>query len=399
MAPDRNAVVRNAVLESAARLVERRRYEEAIVEYGSLVRADPRDARTLLKIGDLHCRLGTYEEAIAAYAHAGDVFVTQGHALKAIATYKKVRLLVAEHAAELAQEYAPLVFTITELYCGLGLISDALALLGDAALALERSGRDREAVAILRKASELDPSNPSRRIRLAEALSSVEDTEGATTELGDAASRLVELGRSDDALAALERLLQQKPDPSFARVAAELYLARGTAEDAITALRKLQLCVRADPKDVSTLRLLARAFGVLGHDEKVDEVKREIAALQGERDLSDDAALPAAVRAVAPAQEEEIAAPDDERGVEEAEEKEESAHATIATEAAAALAPSDQRAGVHVIPVTAESWNAIAARLQQRAGDDEQVIAFVCADGDERSTIRTIYGVVKTLFA
>src|SRR5207253_3351254 len=113
------------------RLVERRRYEQAIAEYHKLIDRDPRDARTLLKVGDLQCRRGAYVEAIEAYARAGEAYVTQGHAAKAIATLTKVRELVATHAPQLEARYAHLPSTIVDAYRQLGWTSDALVFLGD----------------------------------------------------------------------------------------------------------------------------------------------------------------------------------------------------------------------------------------------------------------------------
>ena len=47
------AVDRDKVLQAAQKLVEKKRYDKAVVEYQRLVVDDPKDVRTLLKIGDL----------------------------------------------------------------------------------------------------------------------------------------------------------------------------------------------------------------------------------------------------------------------------------------------------------------------------------------------------------
>jgi tetratricopeptide (TPR) repeat protein len=358
------ALDRDAVLEAAGRLVERRRYEQALGQYVLLVENDPRDARTLLKVGDLQCRLGSHAQAIDAYARAGDVYTSQGHALKAIATYTKVRELIALHAPQLEDPYAHLTFTIVDLYVQLGLHSDALAVLDAAARRLEQHGKEREAIEVLRRTTEIDPQSCLPRLHLAEALSRADDPAGAAREMGIAATQLVASGRTDAALTVIDRLLHHRADPVFARMAAEIHLAKDTHQDAILALTKLQICVRADPRDVGSLRLLARAFAALGHEERVAEVKREIAA------IAQASELPAMTPSPEPA-------------------------------SSLALKDTAERAAVQVIEVSAQSWNDLAARLQAQEGggvEEERVIAFVCSD-DERSTIRTIYGVVKVLFA
>jgi tetratricopeptide (TPR) repeat protein len=364
------AIDRTAVLEAAARLVERRRYDLAIAEYRKLIALNPRDARTWLKIGDIECRRSAYADAIDAYVRAGEAYSAQGHAAKMIATFTRVRELIATRAPHLEELYSRLPFAIVDAYCELGLTSDAMVVLGDLAADLSRRGREAEAIAVLRKGTEIDPEHPSPRLRLAEALSRFGDTLGAVAELGVAASRLVAMGRTEDALIVIERLLHHDPDPSFARLAAELYLARGSREDATLALRKLQICVRADEKDLDALRLLAQAFGALGHVEKVDEVQREIAEIVGARGIPP---LPPAEPAPEP--------PSDDASSDEDMRK------------------TTERSTVQVIPVSPESWKAIASRLQAVGGEGEQVLAFVCApENDERATMRTIYGVVKILF-
>ena len=57
------------------------------------------------------------------------------------------------------------------------------------------------------------------------------------------------------------------------------------------ALAKLQLCFQADPKNLDTLALLARAFGAIGQANKGIEVQKEMARLakeQGRRTSSSE---------------------------------------------------------------------------------------------------------------
>ena len=53
------AVNRTKVLEAAQKFLSKGQYDKAIAEYQKLVSEDPRDVRTLLKIGDLHTRRAT----------------------------------------------------------------------------------------------------------------------------------------------------------------------------------------------------------------------------------------------------------------------------------------------------------------------------------------------------
>src|SRR5207302_4540969 len=65
--------------------------------------------------------------------------------------------------------------------------------------------------------------------------------------------------------------------------AAELYLARNQQNDGMQALAKLQICFQANPKDLDTLALLARAFAAIGQAAKGIEVQKEMAKIAREQ--------------------------------------------------------------------------------------------------------------------
>lgn len=271
------AINRDKVLEAAQKYVEKKKYDKAVAELRKLVEADPNDARTLLKIGDLQAKQGLYADAINTYESVGKLYSHQGFALKAIAVYKQIREIIAKHVPQLEERYGHIAPKLAELYQQLGLTSDALAALDEVATRLQRQQKDQEAIDVFRKIVELDPTNPLPHLRLAEALSRVRDVEGAVYEFKTAASQLSGIGRRDDALKVLERLLHHKPDPEQARICAELYLSRSQPQDGLQALAKLQICFQANPRDFDTLSLLARAFNAIGQGAKAIEVQKEMA--------------------------------------------------------------------------------------------------------------------------
>lgn len=282
------AINRDKVLEAASKYVEKKKYDKAVQEYQKLIDADPNDARTLLKIGDLQAKQGLHAEAISTYETVGKLYAHQGFALKAIAVYKQIREIIAKHVPQLEERYGHITPKLAELYQQLGLTSDALAALDEVATRLQRQQKDPEAIEVFRKIVELDPTNPLPHLRLAEALSRVKDVDGAVQEFKTAASQLAGIGRRDDALKVLERLLHHKPDAEQARVCAELYLSRGQQQDGMQALSKLQICFQANPRDFDTLSLLARAFNAIGQGTKAIEVQKEMARVardSGKQDL------------------------------------------------------------------------------------------------------------------
>jgi tetratricopeptide (TPR) repeat protein len=281
------AVDRDKVLQAAQKLVEKKRYDKAIVEYQKLVADDPKDVRTLLKIGDLHLKLEQHVEAITTYERVGQFYSLQGFALKAIAVYKQIREIIHKHVPHMEDRFGHIVPRLAEIYTQLGLTSDALAAYDEVATRLQRAGRDRDAIDIFKKVVDLDPQNPLPYLRLAEAFIRVKDLDSAVARFSSAADILISMGRKDDSLKVVERLLQHRPDPRFARVAAEIYLERGQPSDAMAALTKLQISFKDNPKDLDTLALLARAFDKLSQPAKAIEVQKEAARIAKETNKLD----------------------------------------------------------------------------------------------------------------
>jgi len=282
------AIDREKILQTAQKYIDKKKYDRAIEEYQRIVREDPKDMRTLLKIGDLQARMGSFADAVATYDRVGQRYSAEGFALKAISVYKQIRELIRKHAPELAERYAHITPKLAEIYTQLGLTSDALQTYDEVATRFQRLGRDRDAVEVFQKMVALDPNNPLPHLRLAEASCRIQQLDPAIDSFWAAAELLLRMQRDDDALKVIERILHFRQDPRYARHAAELYLKRGDRESGMQALTKLQICFRADPRNLDTLGLLARTFLQIGQDAKALEVYKEMARLareQGRQEL------------------------------------------------------------------------------------------------------------------
>jgi tetratricopeptide (TPR) repeat protein len=268
------AVDRTKVLAAAQKHLAKGAYDRAIAEYQKLVEADPRDVRTLLKIGDLYTRKGSNREATDTYFKVAEHYAQQGFFLKAVAVYKQI--------LKLQPTRLDITVRLAEMYENLQLVSDALQTYEQVAAAYARDGNVDRALATLGKMTELDPENVPIRIKYAEALSKASRTSQAADEFEQGARLLEEQGRIDDYLKVAERLLFHRPeDADLARKLAGMYLER---DDAKRALAKLQICFKQDPRDVRTLELLAEAFLALGQTPKTVSVYREIARIHQESD-------------------------------------------------------------------------------------------------------------------
>jgi tetratricopeptide (TPR) repeat protein len=276
------AIDRDRVLEAAQAFVEKKRYDKAIVEYQKILAADPKDARTLLKIGEAYLKAEQFERAIGTFEQVAELHAAQGFALKAVAAYVQAREIVQRQVPHLTDRFGYLVPRIAELYVQLQRNNDAIQIYEETATRLEAAGRHRDAIDILKKIVELDPRSADRAYRLAEGLIRLGDTESAVPHLGTAAEGLVARGQHDDAIALLERALSVRGDPKLARQAAQLYLDRGGPKDAASAFLKIQIAYKHAPKDLDTLGLLARALYVLRQPDRAIDVHKEAARVARE---------------------------------------------------------------------------------------------------------------------
>jgi tetratricopeptide (TPR) repeat protein len=107
---------RQKVLQAAQKYVDKGRFDKAIIEYQKIVEEDPNDARTLLKIGDLQARSGSFEAAIVTYEQVGRYYASQGFSVKAIAVYKQIREIIRKHVPKLADQYGHIIPQLAQLY-------------------------------------------------------------------------------------------------------------------------------------------------------------------------------------------------------------------------------------------------------------------------------------------
>lgn len=275
-----SVVDRTKVLEAAQKQLGKGNYDKAIAELRKIVREDPDDVRTWLKIGDLYTRKGSKNEAITTYSRVATTYGQQGFFLKAVAVYKQI--------LKLDPTRLDIQIGLGEMYEMLHLVSDALATYEHVAQSYARAGQIDKALDTLLKMTALDPENIPVRIKAAEALSKAGRTKEAADEFEAGAALLKAQGRMDDYIKVAERLLFHRADDlEKARELSLIYLERG---DPKRALSKLQLCFKSDPKDIATLELLAEAFHQLGQLPKTISVYKEVARIHHEANRAEERA-------------------------------------------------------------------------------------------------------------
>ncbi|HEX8825441.1 MAG TPA: hypothetical protein VF794_36355, partial [Archangium sp.] len=151
----------------------------------------------------------------------------------------------------------------------------------------EKAGDVKNSLDTLKKMVDLDPENVASKIKLAELYARENLTREAVQEFKRAAEYLKRNNRIDDWMRVAERLSTLEPDNvALAKELAQQYLVRA---DQKRALAKLQVCFKADGRDVETLNMLAQAFHGLGQTAKTVSVYKELAKVYQERGRIQDA--------------------------------------------------------------------------------------------------------------
>jgi tetratricopeptide (TPR) repeat protein len=257
---------KNKVIEAASKLIAKGQLEKAVREFQRVLEVDPDDVRILQKLAELYQKMQRREEAADCFEKVAKTYAAQGFYLKAVALYKQVLKVVDRIEVNVR---------LAELYQQLGLVGDATKEWQNVAAYYEKVGDLKSSLDTLRKLVDLDPDNVAARIRLGEQYARQDNLVEAVAELRRAAAYLQRNSRQDDYIRVAERISHlDQGDVALARELAENYLSRN---DSKRALAKLQICFKANPRDLQTLQMLARAFQDLGQVSKTVSVLKELA--------------------------------------------------------------------------------------------------------------------------
>ncbi|TSC32248.1 tetratricopeptide repeat protein [Corallococcus sp. Z5C101001] len=264
---------KNKIIEAAAKLVAKGAYDKAIKEYQKVLEVDPKDIRVLQKMGELYQKKNDNAQAAHFFTKVAESYSSDGFFLKAVALYKQV--------LKLNPNLLEVNLKLAELHQQLGLMSEAMAYFQIVANHYDKAGDTKSSLDTLKKMVDLDPENVASKIKLAELYARENMTKEAAQEFKRAAEYLKRNSRADDWLRVAERLSALEPENlQLAKELAASYLQRG---DQKRALAKLQVCFKADGRDVETLTLLAQAFQGLGQVSKTVSVYKELAKIHQER--------------------------------------------------------------------------------------------------------------------
>ncbi len=229
------SIDKSKILEAAQQYTIRGQIQKAIDEWKKLLTDTPNDANIFNTIGDLCLKYLTTErgkeEAISHYVKAAEIFETSGFALKAIAVYKKV--------LKIAPSYKDIYLRLGRLNCERGLIGNAREDYLLAAKLYSQEGQIREALDVYRKIADLDPSNLSVRLKIADIFLKEGLNKEAIEEYNKVAFVQIEAGRRDEAENLYKLILRIDPDDTDAIIKiGKLRLEDGRFDEAIAYVKK-----------------------------------------------------------------------------------------------------------------------------------------------------------------
>ncbi|HNU67628.1 MAG TPA: tetratricopeptide repeat protein, partial [Myxococcota bacterium] len=271
-------VNRAKVITAAHKHLAKGNLRKAVKEYEKLLKEDPADIRTKLKVADLLFRLGEKERAVRTFEDVAKFYSEQGFLLKAVAVYKQVQKMKPDDIG--------IHLALAELYRQIGLAGDAITQYRQAIALQKKAGLSSQRLETARKMVELDQDNARLRISLAEELSAEGMVDESVAEFRSAYRILREADLIDEAVLVAERLLYHQPDDwEVSQFLARHFIER---RDGLKALSRLQVCFKVKPEDPEVLELLAQVFEFLGQPHKAATVLKSLGRIYEKTNLKNE---------------------------------------------------------------------------------------------------------------
>ena len=264
-------------LQNALAYTQQGKWDRAIAEYQSILKADPRDLTVCNNLGDLYARAGKTGEAIDQYLKLGELYRSDGLSVKAIAVYKKIAKLDPTHT----QAY----LACADLYWEQGLVGEAKIQMTTVVDHYARSGDTPKLIEAYRRLTQFDPTNAAIIVKLADLMVKENLREAAAAEYERAAQAAQAAGHAADAKRLAQKardLLPDAPRPTLEH--AETLIAAGKHPESLDILTAI---TAADAGNAKAWRLLGEVLALQGNpDEAVEALRRAVSLGVGEPEVA-----------------------------------------------------------------------------------------------------------------
>jgi pilus assembly protein FimV len=255
------------------KLIQKGQIDKAIQGLEQILKADPVDMKALNRAADLYLKEGSTDKAVDSLKRIGAAYSKDGFYSKAVAIYKRILKIDGVVKEELMAVHHQLA----TLYGQLGLVSDAMGHFSIVVDYYDQTGNQAALLEVLRKVSDLDPTNVESQLKMIElALSQKQDSEAE-----ESLDRLLEHVQTRKSAADLIRVLERSIElfPKNTKRLQDLVDAYVSVNEPKKALAKIQASFRADPRNPVVLEMLSSTFLALKQPDKSKAVDVELVKL------------------------------------------------------------------------------------------------------------------------
>jgi len=241
---------KDKLLANAQKFLSKGQTQKAIAEYQKLVAAFPKDVRNRQKFAELLSRDKRNEAALKEYEVVARHYTETGFYLKAIAVFKQMQKIDSSRV--------DIYHRLAELNEKQGLVGNALTEYRNLISFYEKNQMHQEAIEVLEKMAELDPSNLNVLAKGAECYMAIGQNDQALEKFQELIAPLSDKGGHAKVIKLYERFLDICPEEGTSRLPLAIALVgNGSAEKAIPLLKEL---LKHSPEDQEINRCLADAY-------------------------------------------------------------------------------------------------------------------------------------------
>ncbi len=236
-------------LQNALAYTQQGKWDRAIAEYQTILKADPHDVTVCNNLGDLFARAGKTADAIDQYLKLGELYRADGLSVKAIAVYKKI--------AKLDPARTEAYLACADLYWEQGLVGEAKIQMATVVEHFSRSGERQKLIDAYKRLGQFDPTNAAVLARLAEAMLREGMRDAAAAEYERAAQAAQACGQAAEARRLLQKARELAPGAQEPKTSvAERLIGEGKLPEAAEVLREI---TSAEPENAKAWRALGEA--------------------------------------------------------------------------------------------------------------------------------------------
>jgi len=269
------AINRRKVQAKADKLVGAGKLKDAAKEFLKLMDDDPKDPITSNSLGDVYRKLGQMNLAVERYLHTAKLYATDGFAVKAIATLRKILSRCQEDNLEALEMLA-------ELQRDQGFVADAKQALKSLVELLPKAGKFEKACQCCKDLVDLDPNNLQIRLKYGEMLLRSNNRDQGIQQLLVVGRKLTQQGMAKEATRVFQRALDLAPDNM--QILQGVVRTQVASEEGEAAVALLNSVLSKHPEKMDVRLLLAESHIEMEEFGKAAEVLK-VALSQDPKDL------------------------------------------------------------------------------------------------------------------